>query len=77
VANVCHLTEIEQFLGRTPTEQTAILDRFVAEATRDHWFGMLKHEQPPSRSLTMIRSLPVARYGDPDHHHKHGATDGR
>ena len=33
----------QQFLDRTPTEQTAILDRFDAEATPDHWFGMLKY----------------------------------
>lgn len=35
--------DAQQFLDRTPTEQTAILDRFDAEAVPDHWFGMLKH----------------------------------
>jgi gluconate 2-dehydrogenase gamma chain len=35
--------DAQQFLDRTPTEQADILDRFDAEATPDHWFGMLKY----------------------------------
>lgn len=33
----------EQFLERTPAQQTAIIERLDGEATDGHWFAMLKY----------------------------------
>jgi len=42
LAGLAELDE-ERFLERTPTQQTAIIERLDNEATDGHWFGMLKY----------------------------------